>query len=87
MARNACVVIANTRQREHLPALADTLRRDPSPMVRGHAAWALGELGESELLRDAHAAETDASVLEEISRALAEPTDRQPQEQEEGERS
>jgi epoxyqueuosine reductase len=43
-ARNACVALGNRADGDAVPALARTLERDPSPMVRGHAAWALGRI-------------------------------------------
>jgi len=54
--------------------LADALR-DPEPLVRGHAAWALGRLGGSEAraaLAAAHPVERDPLVCEELRLALRE---------------
>ncbi|HEV3088780.1 MAG TPA: tRNA epoxyqueuosine(34) reductase QueG, partial [Candidatus Elarobacter sp.] len=42
--RNAAVALGNGLDRADVPALARSLRDDPSPMVRGHAAWALGRI-------------------------------------------
>lgn len=73
LARNAAVVAGNLRADEHLPALEQALLGDSEPMVRGHAAWALGERGDQtarELLRRARAQEADAGVLAEIDAAL-----------------
>jgi epoxyqueuosine reductase len=77
--RNCCVVAGNLGRREAVPALVRCLLEDTSPLVRGHAAWALGEIGGPEAgaaLRDALASETDASCAEEIRLALgmSEPT-------------
>ena len=44
LARNAAVVLGNTANPEAVPALATALRDHDSPLVRGHAAWALGQL-------------------------------------------
>jgi epoxyqueuosine reductase len=46
---------------------------DPEPLVRGHAAWALGRIaGEDarQVLRQALASEMDDQVREEIEAAL-----------------
>ena len=49
-ARNVCVAMGNWLAAEKAPSseavavLADALS-DPEPLVRGHAAWALGEVG------------------------------------------
>ena len=43
LVRNACLAAANGRQAQLAPLLASLLA-DASPLVRGHAAWALGQL-------------------------------------------
>src|SRR5215204_2530059 len=43
--RNCCVAAGNLKLERAVPALVRALRGDPSPLVRGHAAWALGEIG------------------------------------------
>jgi epoxyqueuosine reductase len=70
--RNACIVLGNLGDNAAVPALITTLN-EPSSLVRGHAAWALGRLGgaEAELaLKAAGQTETDPWVLEEIKLAL-----------------
>jgi len=42
--RNVCVALGNRADADAAPALARTLAADPEPLVRGHAAWALGEI-------------------------------------------
>ena len=74
--RNACVVLGNLREQAVVPALCATLC-DPDPLLRGHAAWALGQLGEFEALRAALDGDTDAWVREEIELALAEGASRE----------
>ena len=72
--RNACVALGNSGDRTAVPALVDALR-DGAPLVRGHAAWALGRLGGREAIRaleGALAQEPDTEVLEEIEAALKE---------------
>ena len=43
LARNAAVALGNLGDRAAIPALVRALT-DPEPLVRGHAAWALGRL-------------------------------------------
>ena len=74
--RNAAVALGNCLDRADVPALADALRDDPSPLVRGHAAWARGRIASPAAyaaLRAAAARETDPAVAEEVAAAL-EPT-------------
>jgi len=70
--RNAAVALGNLRGSAALPALGRALE-DGDPIVRGHAAWALGRIGGTEakeaLLRR-RAVETDPAVREEVERAL-----------------
>jgi len=73
--RNACVVIGNRARGEDLPALEDALT-DADPVVRGHAAWAIGRLGGKAAhaaLAQARNSERDPAVRGEIERALARP--------------
>jgi epoxyqueuosine reductase len=41
--RNVAVALGNWGSPEAVPALARALN-DPEPLIRGHAAWALGQL-------------------------------------------
>ncbi len=69
--RNCCVAAGNLKLERAVPVLISCLRDDPSALVRGHAAWALGEIGGSgEALREAAGSETDAWCLGEIKLAL-----------------
>lgn len=73
LARNAAVVLGNTRNPEAVPPLAQALEGDPSPVVRGHAAWALGQIDDcsaERALRRAYERERDTDVREEIRLAL-----------------
>lgn len=71
--RNAAVALGNALDRSAVPALARSLGSDPHPLVRGHAAWALGRIGSPAAL-DALAAqqrlERETSVQREIAEAL-----------------
>ena len=71
--RNCCVAAGNLGLSEAVPALAEALRGDVAALVRGHAAWALGEIGGEEAraaLEDASGAERDEGCREEILLAL-----------------
>ncbi len=41
--RNVCVALGNTGSEEDLPALKKALD-DPEPLIREHAAWAIGQI-------------------------------------------
>ena len=70
--RNCCVAAGNLGLKRVVPALIECLQEDASPLVRGHAAWALGEIGGAEAeLREAVGRESDLRCLEEIELALA----------------
>ncbi|MCC7369798.1 MAG: tRNA epoxyqueuosine(34) reductase QueG [Chloroflexi bacterium] len=76
LGRNAAVALGNVGTAADLPALAAALE-DPEPLVRGHAAWAIGRIGSEsgqQALRDALAVETEADVLDELSAALSKLT-------------
>jgi epoxyqueuosine reductase len=73
--RNVAVALGNSGDRAAVPALARALR-EAAPLVRAHAAWALGRLGGADAtaaLRSALASEEDSEVRAEIEAALAEP--------------
>ena len=72
--RNACVALGNGKNPAAVPALRRALRQG-EPLVRGHAAWALGQIGGPEAVMALDAAvlvERDGEVLEEIRAALGE---------------
>ena len=71
--RNCCVAAGNLGLGEAIPALIACLVEDESPLVRGHAAWALGEIGGAEAvaaLEGALEGEDDPFCLGEIRLAL-----------------
>lgn len=72
--RNACVALGNIGDPAAVPALSKALRSG-EPLVREHAAWALGVIGGSEAkaaLADALQTESDAQVAAEIAMSIGE---------------
>jgi epoxyqueuosine reductase len=70
--RNVAVALGNWGAPEAVPALAVALN-DEEPLVRGHAAWALGRIGTEaarQALRGREEVEADAWVREEVAAAL-----------------
>ncbi len=70
--RNVCVALGNLGDHRAIPALIDALHHD-EPLVRGHAAWALGLLGgeqAQQALENALEGEGDEEVKQEIRWAL-----------------
>jgi epoxyqueuosine reductase len=71
--RNVCVALGNIGDPQAVPALIGALH-DYEPLVRGHAAWALGRIGgESgrQALHEALVTEEDEEVRREIVCALS----------------
>ena len=70
--RNVCVALGNIGDAQAVPALVEALRHE-LPLVRSHAAWALGAIGGPEAeaaLRNALASEEDDEVRAEIAEAV-----------------
>lgn len=74
LARNAAIALGNRRDVRDVSALARALQHDADPVVRGHAAWALGRFaGNNEAynaLQRALENEEDSSVRREIELSL-----------------
>ncbi len=71
--RNVAVAIGNWGDEAAVPALVGTLN-DAEPLVRGHAAWALGQIptpAARQALSSRRRIESDTAVKEEIALALA----------------
>jgi epoxyqueuosine reductase len=71
--RNVCVALGNSGDPQAVPALIKALH-DSEPLIRGHAAWALGRIGGTQAiqaLREAQETEEDAEVRKEIQAALS----------------
>ncbi len=70
--RNVCVALGNSGDPQAIPALIGALY-DVEPLVRGHAAWALGHLGGTQALNALQVAletEENTEVKQEIYCAL-----------------
>ena len=74
LARNAAVALGNIGTEDDAPALATALASHDEPLVRGHAAWALGRIGgpaaRTALDRARHT-EPDEYVVGEVEATLA----------------
>ncbi|ERL64573.1 tRNA epoxyqueuosine(34) reductase QueG [Schleiferilactobacillus shenzhenensis] len=75
--RNAIIALANTRDRSALPKLLEVIDKDPRPVIRGTAAWAVSQLLKNQnpeisaFLTAALAKETDLAAQTEFRDALA----------------
>jgi epoxyqueuosine reductase len=72
--RNVAIVLGNTKNPAAIPALARALREDAEPLVRAHAAWAIGNIGgpaARAALENARTHEIDSEAISEITSALA----------------
>lgn len=70
--RNVAVAMGNSGDRRYIPALMAALN-DSEILIRGHAAWALGELRATQALpelRSTFKTEEDQNVREEISNVI-----------------
>jgi len=70
--RNVAVALGNIKSVEAIPALIQALD-DEEPLVRGHVAWALGQIGSPralDALERRRRIENDSEALGEIEEAL-----------------
>jgi epoxyqueuosine reductase len=73
LVRNACIAAGNWGNAEGNDALIACLA-DPNPLVRGHAVWALGQIGTSigyDAIRQLARIETDQAVKDEAELVLS----------------
>jgi epoxyqueuosine reductase len=72
--RNVAIALGNWGSDEAIPALTRMMSDEPEPLIRAHAAWALGQLSEFKFARDAldkaWQREEDEIVREELDKAL-----------------
>jgi epoxyqueuosine reductase len=69
LVRNACVAAGNWGSETAVPALVNLLT-DPEPIIRGHAVWALQQIGGVDArvaLVDLKEKEVDTAVLQELA--------------------
>jgi epoxyqueuosine reductase len=74
--RNAAVAMGNRGDAAYVAPLAEALLHGDDPVVRGHAAWALGRIGGTTaraVLEAALAVEPDPEARDEIATALDAP--------------
>ena len=77
--RNVAIALGNTHNPDGIPLLEKALD-DSEPLIRSHAAWALGEIGgeqAGQILKEALATEKDDFVHFEIQSALTDIQNRQ----------
>ena len=70
--RNVSIALGNLCERRAIPSLLNILS-DPEPLIRGHAAWALGQIGGDQArdgLFEAGQSEVETEVRSEIYSAL-----------------
>jgi len=75
--RNLAVALGNTHDLTAIESLSRALQVDPEPLVRGAAAWALGQTGDQAArlaLQRVSSDEKDPQVLAEIQNALSQGT-------------
>ncbi|MGY4690526.1 tRNA epoxyqueuosine(34) reductase QueG [Salibacterium sp. K-3] len=73
--RNAVLALGTYKAAEATESLIYVLHEDPRPVIRGSAAWSLGQIGTEEAvdaLQQAGKRETSEDVLEEIANAKPE---------------
>jgi len=73
LARNAAVALGNIGTEDDVPVLTRAMAGHDEPLVRGHAAWALGAIGgpaARKALSLARTQEPSARVVDEITRSL-----------------
>jgi len=71
--RNTAIFAGNHPDSHYIPILTKLLLENPEPIVRSHAAWALGRIGGDEvdaLLKRRLQIEDDAHVLKDIDLAI-----------------
>ncbi len=71
--RNIAVALGNSTSEQSLAALLICLKNEPEPLIRAHAAWAIGKNGGARArtaLQEALQSESDPDVIKEIRSAL-----------------
>lgn len=75
--RNAIIALANYRDRSSIPTLLQLIEKDPRPMIRGTAAWAISKMMERNpneeiifFLEEALEKEEDLETIDEYTKAI-----------------
>jgi len=75
--RNAIIALANYRDRSSIPTLLQLIEKDPRPMIRGTAAWAISKMMERNpneeiifFLEEALKKEEDLETIDEYTKAI-----------------
>ncbi|OCA84504.1 tRNA epoxyqueuosine(34) reductase QueG [Bacillus sp. FJAT-27225] len=71
--RNAIIALGHFKDETSISDLQDVIQKDPRPVMRGTAAWALGKIGTEEaeqILVVQSQSEKDEAVLSEIEKGL-----------------
>lgn len=71
--RNAILALAHFKDTSALPDLVDLMHKDPRPVVRGTAAWAIGKIGDGQQLSELEKAlerESDEEAKQEIIKGI-----------------
>ncbi|MBR0631009.1 tRNA epoxyqueuosine(34) reductase QueG [Bacillus altitudinis] len=71
--RNAILALAHFKDTSALPDLVDLMHKDPRPVIRGTAAWAIGKIGDDQQLSELEKAlerESDEEAKQEIIKGI-----------------
>ncbi|GGE73668.1 tRNA epoxyqueuosine(34) reductase QueG [Priestia taiwanensis] len=71
--RNAIIALAHFKEEAAIPTLVELVKKDTRPVIRGTAAWALGEIGNVDMLSVLYEAlekEEEQEVRNEIEYAI-----------------
>lgn len=72
--RNAIIALAHFKETDALPELIELMHKDPRPVIRGTAAWAVGKIGGADVMGElerALAHEQDEEAKAEIQKGIA----------------
>ncbi|MBD3861654.1 tRNA epoxyqueuosine(34) reductase QueG [Bacillus sp. 28A-2] len=71
--RNAILALAHFKDTSALPILIELMHKDPRPVIRGTAAWAIGKIGDVQQLKELEKAlewESDEEAKQEIVKGI-----------------
>src|SRR5699024_10571921 len=71
--RNVLIALSHYKDETAVSEVADVMNKDPRPVIRGTAAWALGKIGTKEAyaqIEEAMEREADEQVLYEMEKGL-----------------